>query len=163
MFMGDSGSMLLGLLMATSTISLTGQLDLDPYKLGRDALTTALMPLILPFAVLALPLIDLVLAFVRRTWRAQWWFKPDKSHLHHRLLQRGHSHVGAVLLMYAWAALVAFGMLVLGLWPSRVTAIAVVAVLIGVATVTLWPRQRLDDDGRAAARQLAQRVRRPRP
>ncbi|MDR1265082.1 MAG: undecaprenyl/decaprenyl-phosphate alpha-N-acetylglucosaminyl 1-phosphate transferase [Propionibacteriaceae bacterium] len=163
MFMGDSGSMLLGLLMATSAISLTGQLDLDPYNLAHDSLGTALMPLILPLAVLALPLIDLALAFVRRTARREWWFKADKSHLHHRLIQMGHSHIGAVWLMYAWSALVAFGLLGLGLWPSWGMVVVVVVVLVGVAAVTLWPLRHIPpaDGGRTAARQLAERVRRP--
>ena len=150
MFMGDSGSMLLGLLMAASTISLTGQLD--PYSVNRGGgLFAAAMPLILPFAVLALPLADFVLAFVRRTYRGQWWFRADKQHLHHRLLERGHSHVGAVFLMYSWAALVSFGILSLGLWPGRRTFVIVAAVLVAVAVVTLWPRRREADPPGAVA------------
>jgi UDP-GlcNAc:undecaprenyl-phosphate GlcNAc-1-phosphate transferase len=140
MFMGDSGSMLLGLLMATSAIALTGQID--PDLLSRsNSLLAALMPIILPFAILALPLADLILAFVRRTWHGQWWFRADKQHLHHRLLRHGHSHVGAVFLMYTWAALVSFGLLALGLWPGRLTVTVVVTVLVVVAAVTLWPRR----------------------
>jgi UDP-GlcNAc:undecaprenyl-phosphate GlcNAc-1-phosphate transferase len=154
MFMGDSGSMLLGLLMATSTISLTGQLD--PYTLadGEGLLATA-MPLILPLAVLALPLVDLVLAFIRRTWDGKWWFNADKKHLHHLLLKRGHSHVGAVLLMYGWAAAVSFGVVALGLIPSTVTLVVVATILTTIVVVTVVPRRPLEEDGRQAARELA--------
>jgi UDP-GlcNAc:undecaprenyl-phosphate GlcNAc-1-phosphate transferase len=157
MFMGDSGSMLLGLLMAASTISLTGQID--PYTLaGAEGLLATAMPLILPFAVLALPLLDLTLAFIRRTWEGKWWFNADKKHLHHRLLQRGHSHVGAVLLMYTWAAVVSFGVVALGMIPSRATVVVVLAILTTILVVTIVPRKRLNEDGRETARALAAAV-----
>ena len=78
----------------------------------------AVLPLVLPIAILALPFLDLVLAIVRRTYAGRWWFLPDKQHLHHRLLQRGHSQRRAVLLMYTWSALVSFGVIVLGLVTS---------------------------------------------
>ena len=113
MFMGDSGAMLLGLLLATSTISLTGQIDSSQLA-GRGIVPTVL-PLVLPLAILALPFLDLMLAFVRRTYAGRWWFVADKQHLHHRLLERGHSQRRAVLLMYIWSALVSSGVIVLGL------------------------------------------------
>ena len=72
--MGDSGAMLLGFLLATSMISLTGQLD--PSRLtapGANAFA-AYLPLLLPLAVMALPLIDLVLAYVRRTLAGKLWY-----------------------------------------------------------------------------------------
>lgn len=73
------------------------------------------LPLVLPLAILALPFLDLSMAFIRRTYAGRWWFLPDKQHLHHRLLERGHSQRRAVLLMYVWSALVSFGVIVLGL------------------------------------------------
>ena len=76
------------------------------------------LPLILPLAILALPFLDLTMAFVRRTYAGRWWFLPDKQHLHHRLLERGHSQRRAVLLMYVWSALVSFGVACLGLVPA---------------------------------------------
>ena len=139
MFMGDSGAMLLGLLLAASTISLTGQLD--PSQLnGQSGLMPLVLPLVLPLAILALPFLDLIMAFVRRTYAGRWWFLPDKQHLHHRLLERGHSQRRAVLLMYIWSALVSFGVIVLGLvrtdrqWQV-VAVVAVIAVVLLLATL----------------------------
>ena len=77
------------------------------------------LPLVLPLAILALPFLDLMLAFIRRTYAGRWWFLADKQHLHHRLLERGHSQRRAVLLMYIWSALVSFGVIVLGLVTHR--------------------------------------------
>jgi UDP-GlcNAc:undecaprenyl-phosphate/decaprenyl-phosphate GlcNAc-1-phosphate transferase len=107
LFMGDSGSMLLGLLLATMTITLTGQLD--PNSLRGQVLAPALIPLLLPAAVLAIPLVDLLLAVVRRTRAGRSPFAPDKQHLHHRLLEIGHSQRRAVTIMYLWTAIIAFG------------------------------------------------------
>ncbi len=112
MFMGDSGAMLLGLLLATSTISFTGQID--PSQLSERGVVPTVLPLVLPLAILALPFLDLMLAFIRRTYAGRWWFVADKQHLHHRLLERGHSQRRAVLLMYIWSALVSCGVIVLG-------------------------------------------------
>jgi len=130
MFMGDSGAMLLGLLLATSAISLTGQIDTFELADGRGGLVPTVLPLVLPLAILALPFLDLVLAFIRRTYAGKWWFVADKQHLHHRLLERGHSQRRAVMLMYIWSALVSFGVIVLGLVPTerQSTVVAVVAV-----------------------------------
>ncbi|MGW2843819.1 MraY family glycosyltransferase [Streptomyces sp. NPDC001274] len=114
-FMGDSGSMLLGLLIAGCAVSVTG--DVDPSLLnqsvdgtsGSAAMVPVYIPLLLPLSVIALPVADLVLAVVRRTWNGMSPFAADKGHLHHRLLQLGHSHRRAVLLMYFWSALFSFG------------------------------------------------------
>lgn len=136
MFMGDSGAMLLGLLMAMSAISFTGQLD--PGAMAQDGhLLPALLPILLPVAALALPFLDLVLAWVRRTWNGQHVFHPDKQHLHHRLLARGHSHQGAVLLMYGWTAVVSVGLVVVALLPGPPTlwALGLTAVLVLVLTL----------------------------
>ena len=140
MFMGDSGAMLLGLLLATSTISLTGQIDISQLQDGAGGLVPTVLPLVLPLAILALPFLDLTLAFIRRTYAGKWWFLPDKQHLHHRLLERGHSQRRAVMLMYVWSALVSFGVIILGLvQPERqwtVIAVGVVCALV-LMVVTL--------------------------
>jgi UDP-GlcNAc:undecaprenyl-phosphate GlcNAc-1-phosphate transferase len=138
MFMGDSGAMLLGLLLATSTISLTGQIDTSQLQDGSGRLLPTVLPLILPLAILALPFLDLVLAFIRRTYAGRWWFVADKQHLHHRLLQRGHSQRRAVLLMYAWSALVSFGVIGLGLVQStNWQPAAVIGLLVIFAALLL--------------------------
>ncbi|MFT4165126.1 MAG: MraY family glycosyltransferase [Microlunatus sp.] len=147
MFMGDSGAMLLGLLLATSTVSLTGQLDPSQLSDGGGVaggigggLVPLVLPLVLPLAILALPFLDLSMAFIRRTYAGRWWFLPDKQHLHHRLLERGHSQRRAVLLMYAWSALVSFGVIVLGLvrtdrhWQV-VAVVLLIAVVLVLATL----------------------------
>ena len=139
MFMGDSGAMLLGLLLATSTISLTGQIDISQLPDGRGVVPTVL-PLVLPLAILALPFLDLTMAFVRRTYAGKWWFLPDKQHLHHRLLERGHSQRRAVMLMYVWSALVSFGVIILGVVQTerQWTVVAIAAILaLGLMVVTL--------------------------
>jgi UDP-GlcNAc:undecaprenyl-phosphate GlcNAc-1-phosphate transferase len=127
-FMGDTGSMLIGLLLAASTISLTGRVDYQLFD-GLEAFPT-LLPLLLPFAVLAVPFLDLVLAVLRRTRSGRSPFTADKQHLHHRLLELGHSQRRAVLLMYAWTALVAYGALAIAFLPS-------VAALVGIAVATV--------------------------
>jgi UDP-GlcNAc:undecaprenyl-phosphate/decaprenyl-phosphate GlcNAc-1-phosphate transferase len=140
MFMGDSGAMLLGLLLATSTISLTGQIDTSQLQDARGGLVPTVLPLVLPLAILALPFLDLSLAFIRRTYAGKWWFLPDKQHLHHRLLERGHSQRRAVMLMYVWSALVSFGVIILGLVHTErqwtVVAVGVVCALV-LMVVTL--------------------------
>jgi UDP-GlcNAc:undecaprenyl-phosphate GlcNAc-1-phosphate transferase len=128
MFMGDSGAMLLGLLFAASTISLTGQIDPTAIS-DPTGLIAAYMPLVMPLMALALPLLDLVLAYGRRTWKGVWWFVADKQHLHHRLLQRGHSQRRAVGLMYFWTALLAFSAMAVGMWPSPATMAVMMAIL----------------------------------
>ncbi|MCL8015613.1 MraY family glycosyltransferase [Streptomyces sp. AS02] len=117
-FMGDSGSMLIGLVLAASAISITGQIDPDRLNLfsGSERNTVhqmvpAYIPLLMPLTIIAVPAADLVLAIVRRTWRGQSPFAADRGHLHHRLLEIGHSHSRAVLIMYFWSALIAFGAL----------------------------------------------------
>ena len=104
-FMGDTGSMTLGLLLAAGTITLSGQVD--PSAMAGGTLLPTLLPVLLPVAVMAVPLIDLLLAVIRRTRAGRNPFAPDKQHLHHRLLEMGHSQVRAVLLMYAWTGLIA--------------------------------------------------------
>jgi len=140
-FMGDSGSMLLGLLFAASTISLTGQID--PAALsGRSDMLAAYVPVILPLLALGLPFVDMFVAYIRRTWRGVWWFVADKQHIHHRLLQRGHTHLGAVFMMYAWTALLAYSAMFWGLFPSPVTAtIVVVVVMAALLFVILTGRK----------------------
>ncbi|HLP23921.1 MAG TPA: MraY family glycosyltransferase [Microbacteriaceae bacterium] len=102
LFMGDAGALLIGTVMATSAIAVTGQLD--PASLNLGDLFPAFMPIILPFAVLLVPLVDFALAVMRRLRAGKSPFSADRQHLHHRLLDMGHSHLGAVIIFYAWTA-----------------------------------------------------------
>jgi len=113
LFMGDSGSMLLGLMLSASAVTLSGQFSADQLRTGaygsQASLLPTLLPILLPITILVVPLADLVLAVVRRTRAGRSPFAPDKQHLHHRLLEIGHSQRRAVLIMWLWAGLVAFG------------------------------------------------------
>jgi UDP-GlcNAc:undecaprenyl-phosphate GlcNAc-1-phosphate transferase len=130
-FMGDSGSMLIGLVFSGSVVSLSGQFT--PDALGtQTSLLTTLLPILLPIFILIVPLLDLALAVVRRSWIGlRSPFSADKLHLHHRLLEIGHSHRRAVLIMWMWAGLASLGTVLLSLYPGRV----VVWVLLGVSAV----------------------------
>ena len=130
-FMGDSGSMLIGLMLAGAATSLTGQINYG--NLPASSTFPALLPLLLPFAVLAVPFVDLLLAVFRRTRAGRSPFAPDKAHLHHRLLEIGHSHTRAVLIMYFWTALIAFG----GVAVSRSGVMPVLGVTGALAVVAL--------------------------
>ena len=135
-FMGDAGSMLLGLLLACSSLSFTGQIDSGSLNPDGTGMLPSWLPLVLPFAIMALPLFDLVAAYVRRTWHGRWWFVADKQHLHHRLLQRGHSMVNAVLVMYLWTAVIAYSVILLAL-VSRPIALGAMAIGLVLSVVAI--------------------------
>lgn len=106
-FMGDSGSMVLGLVLSAATTTATTTTDPQVFQEAAGSFAL-LLPLLIPAFVLALPFVDLLLAVVRRVRKGRSPFAPDKQHLHHRLLELGHTHRRAVLLLYFWSALVAF-------------------------------------------------------
>jgi UDP-GlcNAc:undecaprenyl-phosphate GlcNAc-1-phosphate transferase len=135
-FMGDTGSMMLGLLLAAATITLSGQVD--PSAMAGGTLLPALLPVLLPVAVMAVPLVDLGLAVIRRTRAGRNPFAPDKQHLHHRLLEMGHSQVRAVLLMYAWTGLVAGTAVAVAFVPL---VYAVIGFLVGLSLLLVGVRR----------------------
>ncbi|GAA4539362.1 MraY family glycosyltransferase [Pseudonocardia xishanensis] len=147
-FMGDSGSMLIGLLLAAATTSASGKIvntDAD----GSDFLAL-LAPLIVLLAVAFVPMLDLLMAVVRRTRAGMSPFSPDKMHLHHRLLEIGHSQRRAVLLIYLWAGILAFGAVALALIDDPVFVLWAVAFGLGVAVLaTAVPRARTIGRARA--------------
>jgi hypothetical protein len=109
-FMGDSGAMLLGVLVAASTLSVVGQ---DPYEFsGRTYFFFA--PIIIPFFILGIPMLDTVFAVVRRAGQRTSPAVADLNHLHHRLMRLGHGHRAAVIILWAWTALLSG----LVLWPG---------------------------------------------
>jgi len=150
-FMGDTGSMLLGLLMAASIITLSGQVD--PAAIEGGTLLPALLPIILPLAVLVLPLLDLGLAVLRRTRKGRSPFAPDKQHLHHRLLEMGHSQRRTVVLMYGWTAVVAGTAVALAFVPVAYALLILILGTLAVAYAALRPR--LAKFGRKGSRSVA--------
>jgi UDP-GlcNAc:undecaprenyl-phosphate GlcNAc-1-phosphate transferase len=134
-FMGDTGAMLIGLLLAYVPLSSTALLDpnvLLHYSHGHAVNRfPAVLPLLLPVAILIIPYADLLLAVVRRTRAGMSPFAADKKHLHHRLLSVGHSHRQSVVIMYLWAAL----------FTASVTSLSLVrtslVVLVGLTVVAV--------------------------
>jgi UDP-GlcNAc:undecaprenyl-phosphate GlcNAc-1-phosphate transferase len=141
-FMGDSGSMLLGLVLSGSALTLTGQFaSTSVERGGGDGSFVMLLPILLPVSILIVPLADLVLAVVRRTRRGQAFYQPDKEHLHHRLLEIGHSQRRAVLIMWLWAGLIAFGGVLVSLYSGPLTwALLGAGTLATVVLTFLLPR-----------------------
>jgi UDP-GlcNAc:undecaprenyl-phosphate GlcNAc-1-phosphate transferase len=140
LFMGDAGALLVGLLMATSTINFTGNVDLT--TLSTKQFLPAFIPILLPFAVLVIPLLDFGLAVFRRLRAGKSPFSADRLHLHHRLLDMGHSHLHAVLIFYAWTATVSIGLLLFLFTPSWVAIVVTATGLVVCTIVTLAPLSR---------------------
>jgi len=148
-FMGDTGSMLIGLMLAYAPISSMALLDpasltdTAAYAAGTVNRYGAIIPLLVPAAILLIPYADLLMAVVRRTRAGKSVFAPDKQHLQHRLLAIGHSHRTSVLIMYLWAALFAGTVIWLSIvrTPLFVLAIVTVAAILGLLLVTM-PRLR---------------------
>jgi UDP-GlcNAc:undecaprenyl-phosphate/decaprenyl-phosphate GlcNAc-1-phosphate transferase len=147
-FMGDTGAMLIGLLLASITITVTGQFDANTARelsTGGffDSGLVVYLPILLPLLVLALPFLDMLLAVVRRTLAGQSPVAPDRKHLHHRMLELGHSHLRAVLLMYLWAALVAFAAVTMSVFSAPYLVLSVTALVATCAVLLVtWPRLR---------------------
>ena len=104
-FMGDSGAMFLGLLISASAITLTGQVDAS--AITEENGGTALLPLLLPFTILAIPLIDFVMAILRRVKAGRSPFTADREHLHHRIMRMGVSQQRTTVILYLWTAMFA--------------------------------------------------------
>jgi UDP-GlcNAc:undecaprenyl-phosphate GlcNAc-1-phosphate transferase len=139
LFMGDAGALLVGLLMATSAIAITGQMDPafieGPDRFGRTQLIGAFIPIILPFAILVVPLLDFGLAVTRRLRAGKSPFSADRLHLHHRLLDMGHSQVAAVLIFYAWTIVISVSSLMFYVFQPY--TIALTFLIVGVVTCTI--------------------------
>ena len=136
-FMGDGGALLLGLLMTTSALTVTGQID--PASLNRSDLVPAILPIILPISILVLPLLDFALAVLRRLAAGKSPFAADRKHLHHRLQDFGHSHLGSVLVFYLWSGSISVSCLMLFL-TDLVWVVLFASVSVGASLLyTFWP------------------------
>jgi UDP-GlcNAc:undecaprenyl-phosphate/decaprenyl-phosphate GlcNAc-1-phosphate transferase len=171
-FMGDTGAMLLGMLLAYATI--VSLQNLPPSLLSGSSAYThhplnrfpTIMPLLIPVAILVIPYIDMMLAVVRRTRAGKSPWTADKEHLHHRLLGIGHSQRQSVLIMYLWAALfasivVALSVIRTGLiWIAIATVVAVL-VLVPATMPRMRPgyrREALEREARAVRNERAART-----
>ncbi len=154
-FMGDTGAMLLGLLLAYAPISSIASLDPSTlttpaaYRIGTPNRFPEILPLILPAAILVIPYADLLLAVVRRTRAGKSLFAPDRKHLHHRLLEIGHSHRSSVLIMYLWATLFSGTVVWLSIAKTQLFVLAVATVgavlmllLMSMPRLRWWDRSR---------------------
>ena len=144
LFMGDSGSMLIGLVLSATAITVTTQFSGEDIALGADGARASFLPMLLPLAlpilILIVPLADLVLAVVRRTRAGRSPFAPDKQHLHHRLLEIGHSHRRAVMIMWVWAGLIAFSTVLGSLYTGpKVWAVIGAGFAIALVLTFLLP------------------------
>lgn len=160
MFMGDSGALLVGLLMAVSAINVTGEIDPTQVAAGRidhSSLIVAYIPILLPFAILIIPLLDFGLAILRRLRAGKSPFSADRKHLHHRLLDMGHSHLHAVLLFYAWTLVASVGLLMfLFVSPWWWVAVFIGIGFIVTSAFTLAPlSRRKRTEARAQLTELA--------
>ncbi len=135
-FMGDSGALLLGMLLSIATIDGVGRNPFEPS--GGDIAAIAGV-LVVPLLVLFIPFLDVVLAIARRTWRGQGIGHADKEHIHHRLMDIGHSHRRAVLLMYLWSALISGSALAVGLIDGRATVGLILLAALALFLVTALP------------------------
>jgi UDP-GlcNAc:undecaprenyl-phosphate GlcNAc-1-phosphate transferase len=136
-FMGDSGAMLLGLLLAASTIAGVGR-TIQP---SRGALAAFAIPVLIPLFVVAVPLVDVAMAIVRRIRRGRPIFAPDKEHIHHQLRQIGHTQRRAVLIMYFWSILLAGSGLAVSFIHDRAVVSSILALALVLIAATFIPRR----------------------
>lgn len=132
-FMGDSGSMFLGLVLAAAAITLMGQIDAN--AVFSENIGPAALPLLLPFAVLAVPLLDLGLAIFRRVRKGKSPFAPDKDHLHHKLMSWGNSQQRTAIILYLATAMLALPAMLsafIPLWAALVCGSGLLLVAVSI-------------------------------
>ncbi|MEY4314444.1 MAG: undecaprenyl/decaprenyl-phosphate alpha-N-acetylglucosaminyl 1-phosphate transferase [Actinobacteria bacterium] len=127
-FMGDSGAMFLGLLISASAITLTGQVDAS--AITEENGGTALLPLLLPFTILAIPLIDFMMAILRRVKAGRSPFAADREHLHHRIMRQGISQQRTTIILYLWTAMFALPTVIAAFVPIWIALISGVAIFL---------------------------------
>jgi UDP-GlcNAc:undecaprenyl-phosphate GlcNAc-1-phosphate transferase len=136
-FMGDSGAMLLGLLLGATTVIGIGKWPLQPGS--TPDVFVAYFPLLIPALVLALPLLDTAFAILRRARARRSIVQADKQHIHHRLMDLGHGHRQAVIVMYVWSALAAGAGLGFSLLEPADLIFALPIAVGAIVVYTLFP------------------------
>ncbi len=132
-FMGDVGSMFLGIMMASGTMVIGGR---TPDVTGETYFFFE--PLLICFFILGVPILDMVLAIIRRTARRSGVSTPDKDHLHHRLVRLGHGPRRAVLILWAWTAVLSGFVLLPTFDPQGNAYIIPGAAALVVLLITLF-------------------------
>lgn len=149
-FMGDAGALTLGLLMAASTIAIGGSTDAEV----RGQTFFFFAPLFLPLVILGVPILDTAWALLRRAKGRSGLTIADKGHLHHRLMRLGHGQLRAVIILWAWTALLSAAVLVPVYTNTAVWIIPLSVVALGLLLYTLfapgWRARRHGDDGPSA-------------
>ena len=143
-FMGDSGSMFIGLSMAAAIVTSGGQLASDSVNFGPRGTVALLAPVIVVLAVVFIPVLDFMLAVIRRTKEGRHPFSADKRHLHHRMLAIGHTHRQAVLIFYLWALVLSAGSvaLVFARWQAVVGPTVLALVTAALISFRPWLHER---------------------
>ncbi len=136
-FMGDSGALLLGLLLAVSTSVVGGRADPSPQLSQPGQTYFFLAPLFIPLFILGVPILDTLFAIVRRATRRQGVATADKKHLHHRLMEMGHGQRRSVLILWGWTALLSAFVLYPVLTESSVSYVPIGAAMLGLALFTI--------------------------
>jgi UDP-GlcNAc:undecaprenyl-phosphate GlcNAc-1-phosphate transferase len=127
-FMGDSGSQFLGLVTAATGLLLTQRADLS------------LSPL-LPLLLLAIPVADTGLVFLKRLSAGQPVFHADKRHIHHRLLALGLSHMEVVLALYGFQLVIVSGLFFMADKHDAVLAVYFVGIVLALAYLSAIQQQ----------------------
>lgn len=129
-FMGDTGAMFIGLLLAAASTSASGKINMSLY--GTADFIASMSPLFVVLASVFIPMLDLIMAVTRRLARGQSPFTADRKHLHHRLLRMGHSQKQVVLVLYTWVGVVAFGAVGFTIFPP-LWALIMLAIAVAFA------------------------------
>ncbi|MDY6050621.1 MAG: MraY family glycosyltransferase [Corynebacterium sp.] len=148
-FMGDTGAMLIGLLLAAASTSASGKINMSMY--GTADIVAAMTPLAVVAATIAVPMLDLVLAITRRLAAGKSPFEADRLHLHHRLLRLGHSQRQVVLVLYAWVLAATFGAISYSIFPTLWASGILLVLLLGALIYTMMPAQRIAASRRDSA------------
>ena len=147
-FMGDCGALMLGVLMAASTMSVGG--STDAVYSGQSFFFLA--PLFIPLVILGVPILDTAFAIVRRATRRSGVATADKEHLHHRLLNLGHGHRRAVFILWAWTALLSGAVLIPALTERGDALVPIAMGGLALVLYTIFhPGARKARDGLEAA------------
>jgi UDP-GlcNAc:undecaprenyl-phosphate GlcNAc-1-phosphate transferase len=132
-FMGDAGSLFLGLLLAASTMLIGGR---TPDVSGQTYFFFA--PLFIPVFILGVPIADMAFAFIRRTAKGTGFHTRDMNHVHHRLLRLGHGPRRTVAILWAWTAVLS-AFLLYPLFENKGNAVIPFGVIVlGLALYTLF-------------------------